>query len=81
MGLGMKVAVLPARAAQFLMRYFATMVLSAISVRLSGSTSTSSWPGPPTSWWWYFTATPQSAMRRQISLRRSKVMSWGRAAW
>src|SRR5207244_1613940 len=76
-GLGRKVALLPAARATFLTMYLC--VISASAMRTSGwkRRSISPWPGPPTSWWWNSQGTPSASSVITMSERRSPSVSSG----
>ena len=76
-GLGRKVALLPAARATFLTMYLC--VISASHICTSGwkRRSISPWPGPPTSWWWNSHGMPSASSVITISERRSPSVSIG----
>ncbi len=49
-GFGMNVAVWPCRTAVILATYFTSMPMSPASTIPASGISSSTWPGPPTSW-------------------------------
>ena len=69
-GLGMKVTVLPACAAVFLMMYLYFIMLSAEFRRVLNRKSISAWPAVATSWCWHSTSMPQASIVSTISDRR-----------
>ena len=70
-GLGMKVTVLPAFAAVFLMTYLYFIMLSAEFSSVLKRKSISAWPPVATSWCWHSTSMPMAIMFRTICERRS----------
>ena len=73
----MKVAVLPARRAQFLTTYLYLIRLSAMATSVSNFMSISHWPAVATSWWWHSTIIPICCITSAISERRSCSVSVG----
>ena len=59
MGFGMKVAVLPAAHAVFLMMYLYFITLSAAVSSSENRVAISPWPAVPTSWWARSTLSPE----------------------
>ena len=66
----MNVAACPWPYAVILATYLTSIPMSPASTIPASGISSSTCPGPPTSWWWYFTGTPIAPSRSDISARK-----------